>query len=111
VDSTSPVAEGRPPALPLILFAAGIMVCSALVLGLVTILLGLSGGYDPDSRGLAYVSALPLPCAPIGAVASWRSGRWWPWYVGLVLTFVLPILLAIFLAASLDPGFGNREFD
>ncbi len=85
------------------------MAVSLLAWGAITVL-ELIGGYSPDPSILLYASLLPLPAAFVGAVAAWRSGRWWPWYVGLVLT-LLPALLALVLAEPFDPGLGTRDWD
>jgi hypothetical protein len=108
MESTSPAAGGKPPASWLIPFSIPCMAISLFAWGVIAMLEAM-GGYNPDPEIFVFVPLLPLPAALVGAIAAWRSGRWWPWYVGLVLT-LLPAVLAIVLAEQFDPGLGNREW-
>lgn len=109
MEASPAVAAGEPRPLLLFLVAIPCTVVSLFAWGLVT-LLELIGGYDPAPSILLFVPLLPLPAALVGAVVASRTGRWWPWCVGLVLT-LLPAVLAIVLAEPFDPNLGNREFD
>ncbi len=87
----------------LILASIGITLCSGLALALVAV-----------SDGRRRISAArgnprldrdpdPAPGAIVGSAVSLATGRWWPFFVGLVLT-CLPTVLAIALAEPV-PGF------
>jgi hypothetical protein len=108
MESTPSAVGDRRPAAWLILFSIPMMATSACAWGVIALLEAI-GGYDPDPHLLFFVPLLPLPGALIGAIVAWRSGRWWPWWVGLTLTF-LPALLALVLAEPFDPDLGNREW-
>jgi hypothetical protein len=109
MESTSPAAGGKRPARWLIPFSLPFMAISLFAWGVIATLEAI-GGYSPDPKILLFVPLLPLPAALVGAIAAWRSGRWWPWYLGLVLT-LLPAVLAIVQAEQFDPGLGNGDWD
>jgi hypothetical protein len=68
------------------------------------------GGYSPKPGVLLFVPLLPLPAAIIGAVASWRTKRYWPFYAGLAVS-LLPVALAFLLPPLFDPGLGSGGMD
>ncbi len=103
-----PVLENGPGKGPqsqsvaLVLASIGITLCSGLALTIVALLMAM-GGSRPIAGTLGWIVVLlPLPGAIAGSVASFASGRWWPFWVGLTLT-CLPVFLAILLA---EPGAG-----
>ena len=91
----------------LVLASVGITLCSGLALALVSLLMAM-GVRIPVAGTLGWILVLlPLPGAIAGSVASFATGRWWPFWVGLTLT-CLPVVLAILLA---EPGHGFQEMD
>ena len=94
------------PSVALVLASVGITLCSGLALALVSLLMAI-GGAHPRAGTIGWILILlPLPGAIAGSVASFATGRWWPFWVGLTLT-CLPVILAILLA---EPGHGFRHW-
>lgn len=97
------------PVIALVLSAIGTMGFSLFAWAVLTLLEAM-GGYSPEPGALLFVPLLPLPAALVGAVASWRTKRYWPFYAGLAVS-LLPIALAFLLPPLFDPGLGGGGMD
>ncbi len=96
--------------LPLVFASIGFMGFS-LIAWAVIALLEAVGGYSPDPF-FVFAPLIPLPAALIGTIRSWQSGRWAPFYIGLAVTLVLPVLLAFLLPGVVEPhpaGFDRMD--
>jgi hypothetical protein len=104
-----PSPRAAPP-LPLLAFVSPVFIVFSLAAWGIVAFLQTIGGYEPHPHFVLFVPLLALPGAIVGSFASRRMLKWWPFYVGLLVT-LLPALLAIVLSQFFHwgPGLGAGD--